>query len=193
MAGELRSPRASADIDATAGHARRIEPDRGGTARRRPRIRSPPGRRGRPHPGRHDSSHPVRLPDRRRISEARGERARGPRVRRAGCGVRRDGARDHPFTVPALAEVELVAEKLRALVQRAQPRDLFDVRLYLVDSRWHLDPADLRTAVDAKFSITRHKRWRAGCGDRTSMRPGRPGTRRCPLGSTRAGSRPSTR
>ena len=37
-----------------------------------------------------------------------------------------------PFTIPALAEVELVAEKLRALAQRAQPRDLPDLRLYLV-------------------------------------------------------------
>lgn len=33
-----------------------------------------------------------------------------------------------PFSGPAVAEVELVAEKLRALVQRAKPRDLFDLR-----------------------------------------------------------------
>ena len=66
-----------------------------------------------------------------------------------------------PFTVPAVAEVELVAEKLRTLVQRAQPRDLFDLHLYLVDSGWHLDPDDLRRAVDAELSITRHKRWRS--------------------------------
>lgn len=67
-----------------------------------------------------------------------------------------------PFTVPAVAEVELVAEKLRTLVQRAQPRDLFDLHLYLVDSGWHMNPADLRHAVDAKLAITRHKRWRPG-------------------------------
>ena len=67
-----------------------------------------------------------------------------------------------PFVVSAVAEVELVAEKLRALVQRAQPRDLFDLRLYLVESGWHLDPADLRRAVDAKLALTRHRRWRSG-------------------------------
>lgn len=50
-----------------------------------------------------------------------------------------------PFSVPAVAEVELVAEKLRTLVQRSQPRDLFDLRLYLVESGWHLDPCRLAT------------------------------------------------
>lgn len=34
-----------------------------------------------------------------------------------------------PFTLHAVAQVELVAEKLRTLVQRAQPRDLFDLHL----------------------------------------------------------------
>ena len=67
-----------------------------------------------------------------------------------------------PFMVPAVAEVELVAEKLRALVQRAQPRDLFDLHLYLVVSGWHLRAEELRQAVDAKLAITRHKRWKAG-------------------------------
>ena len=67
-----------------------------------------------------------------------------------------------PFTVPALAQVELVAEKLRALVQRSQPRDLFDLHLSLAESGWHLDPAELRQAVDAKLALTRRKRWRAG-------------------------------
>ncbi|HUQ78829.1 MAG TPA: hypothetical protein VM427_08190 [Patescibacteria group bacterium] len=32
--------------------------------------------------------------------------------------------------------------------------------VYLVDSGWHLDPDDLRQAVEANLSITRHKRWR---------------------------------
>jgi len=54
-----------------------------------------------------------------------------------------------------------VAEKLRTLVQRAQPRDLFDLHFYLVDSGWNLDAHDLRRAVDAKLSITRRKRWRS--------------------------------
>jgi predicted nucleotidyltransferase component of viral defense system len=67
-----------------------------------------------------------------------------------------------PFSLPALAEVELIAEKVRAVVQRAQPRDLFDLNLYLVESGWHLDPTDVRAAVDAKLSITRHARWKAG-------------------------------
>ncbi len=67
-----------------------------------------------------------------------------------------------PFTVPAVAEVELIAEKLRALVQRAQPRDLFDLHLYLLDSGWHVNASELREAVDAKLAITRHKRWRLG-------------------------------
>jgi len=58
--------------------------------------------------------------------------------------------------------VELVAEKLRTLVQRSQPRDLFDVWVYLTESGWHLEPDDLRKAVEAKLAITRHKRWQAG-------------------------------
>ena len=66
------------------------------------------------------------------------------------------------FSLPALAEVEIVAEKIRTLVQRAQPRDLFDLQLQLTDAGWHLDPADLRQAVDAKLAITKHKRWKAG-------------------------------
>ena len=64
--------------------------------------------------------------------------------------------------MPAVAKVKLVAEKLRTLVQRAQPRDLFDLRLYLVESGWYLDAADLRRAVDAKLALTRHRRWRSG-------------------------------
>ena len=67
-----------------------------------------------------------------------------------------------PFTVPAVAEVELVSEKIRTLVQRAQPRDLFDLHLYLTDSGWHLDPRELRQVVDAKLQTTRVKRWRSG-------------------------------
>jgi predicted nucleotidyltransferase component of viral defense system len=65
-----------------------------------------------------------------------------------------------PFTVAALAQVELVAEKLRTLVQRGQPRDLFDLHLYLVESGWHLNPAELKRAVDAKLALTRHRGWR---------------------------------
>ena len=67
-----------------------------------------------------------------------------------------------PFSIPALSKVALVAEKLRTLVQRAQPRDLFDLRLYLVESGWHLDPADLMMCVDRKLALTKHKKWRVG-------------------------------
>jgi hypothetical protein len=51
---------------------------------------------------------------------------------------------------------------VRTLVQRAQPRDLFDLRLQLTAAGWHLDPAQLREAVDAKLSITRYERWKPG-------------------------------
>jgi predicted nucleotidyltransferase component of viral defense system len=67
-----------------------------------------------------------------------------------------------PFELPAVARVELVAEKIRTLAQRAQPRDLFDLRLYLVETGWNLEPTELRKAVDAKLGLTRHKRWRTG-------------------------------
>lgn len=67
-----------------------------------------------------------------------------------------------PFSVAALAQVELVAEKLRTLVQRGQPRDLFDLHLYLVESGWHLNPVELKRAVDAKLALTRRRRWRPG-------------------------------
>ena len=30
------------------------------------------------------------------------------------------------------------------------------------DSGWHLNPADLRQAVDAKLALTRHRRWWPG-------------------------------
>lgn len=96
-----------------------------------------------------------------------------------------------PFSVPAVAEVELVAEKLRTLVQRAQPRDLFDLRLYLVESGWHLDPADLRRAVDAKLALTRHRRWRSGLWRLNLEAIERPGTRRWSRGWIRHGCRRS--
>lgn len=67
-----------------------------------------------------------------------------------------------PFEVHAVAQVELVAEKVRTVVQRAQPRDLFDLRFYLVESGWHLDAGELREAIDAKLALTRYRRWRSG-------------------------------
>jgi hypothetical protein len=164
MAGELGSPRLSADIDATSGRQRRIDPDRiGADLRRAGREfslrqdgevdRTPGGATARL---RFDSltdagTAKVEVSVREDLVFA---------VREALFDVTRLGLQ--PFSLPALAEVELVAEKVRALVQRAQPRDLFDLHLYLVESGWHLDPTDLRAAVDAKLSITRHGRWKVG-------------------------------
>ncbi len=162
MAGELRSARSSADIDATTGHGRRIDPDR---------VVADLRRAGREFGVRLDGE-----PDRTLgglIVLFRFDSLTDAGSAKLEVSVREDlvfAVRDaffdvsdlglRPFTVPAVAQVELVAEKLRTLVQRSQPRDLFDLHLYLVDSGWHLDPADLRRAVDAKLAITRHKRWR---------------------------------
>ena len=164
MAGELRSARSSADIDATTGQGRRIDPDRVVADLR--------------HAGREFG---VRLdgdPDRTLgglIVHFRFDSLTDAGSAKLEVSVREDlvfAVRDayfdvsdlglQPFTVPAVAQVELVAEKLRALVQRAQPRDLFDLHLYVAESGWHLDPAELRQAVDAKLALTRLKRWRAG-------------------------------
>ena len=164
MAGELRSARTSADIDATSGHQRRIEPGR---------IVEELRYAGREFNLRQDGD-ADRTPG-GTVVHVRFDSLTDAGSAKLEVSVREDlvfAVRDAlfdvtelgiaPFTVPALAEVELVAEKLRALVQRAQPRDVFDLRLYLLDSGWHLDPADLRVAVDAKFSITRYRRWRPG-------------------------------
>jgi len=164
MAGELRSPRSSADIDATTGRHRRIEPGRLVEELR--------------HAGREFNLRQDGGADRTpggTIVHVRFDSLTDAGSAKLEVSVREDpvlAVRDAlfdmaelgiaPFTLPALAEVELVAEKLRTLVQRAQARDLFDLRLYLVDSGWHLDPADLRMAVDAKLAITRHRRWRPG-------------------------------
>ena len=163
MAGELRSARSSADIDATTGRGRRVDPDQVVEDLRRA--------------GRAFGLRLEGVPDRTLgglIVRFRFDSLTDAGTAKLEVSVREDlvfAVRDaffdvselglQPFTVPAVAEVELVAEKLRTLVQRAQPRDLFDLHLYLVDSGWHLDPAELRRAVDAKLSITRHKRWRS--------------------------------
>jgi hypothetical protein len=164
MAGELRSPRVSADIDLTSGLQKRIDAD--------------------------DVVREIRKAGREFGMRQSGEpeRTLGGSVIHLGfdsltdagtakieVSVREDlvfAVRDAvfnltdlglaPFTLPALAEVELVAEKLRTLVQRAQPRDLFDLRLYMVDSGWHLAPASLRTCIDKKLELTKYKRWRPG-------------------------------
>ena len=164
MAGELRSPRASADIDATSGSQRRVDTDtilrdlrHAGRAFRLRQDREPEQT-----PGgviihlRFDSvtdagTAKIEVSVRENLVFA---------VREAFFDVTDLGL--EPFSLPALAETELVAEKLRALAQRAQPRDLFDLRLYLVDSGWRLDPRELRQAVDAKLALTRFKRWRSG-------------------------------
>lgn len=164
MAGELRSARSSADIDATTGRGRRVDPDK---------VVEDLRRAGRGFALRLDGE-----PDRTLgglIVHFRFDSLTDAGTAKLEVSVREDlvfAVRDAffdvselglaPFSVPAIAEVELVAEKLRTLAQRAQPRDLFDVHLYLVDSGWHLDPNELRQAVDAKLVITRHKRWRAG-------------------------------
>ena len=164
MAGELRSPRSSADIDATTGRQRRIDPER---------VIADLRRAGRAFNVRLDDE-PERTPG-GLIVHFRFDSLTDAGTAKLEVSVREDlvfAVRDAlfdvsefgiaPFSVPAVAKVELVAEKLRTLVQRAQPRDLFDLRLYLVESGWHLDPADLRRAVDAKLALTRHRRWRSG-------------------------------
>ncbi|OGN82320.1 MAG: hypothetical protein A2X23_12870 [Chloroflexi bacterium GWC2_73_18] len=162
MAGELRSPRASRDIDATSGVERRVD-----------RIVAELRRAGRVFGLRQDGE-AERTPG-GTIVRLRFESLTDAGSAKIELSVRENlvfAVREAffdvsdlgiaPFFVPALAKAELVAEKIRALVQRAQPRDLFDLRLYLVDSGWHLDPAELRKAVDAKLALTRHKRWRGG-------------------------------
>jgi hypothetical protein len=164
MAGELGSPRTSADIDATSGDQKRVDVEQ---VVRDVRVA---GRefniRVSGEPERTSGGHIVHLAF---DSLTDGGTAKiEVSVREDLVFAVRDAVFDvtdiglAPFALPALAEVELVAEKLRALVQRAQPRDLFDIRLYLYDSGWHLDPGDLRTAIDAKLAATRHKRWRSG-------------------------------
>ena len=160
MAGELHSARSSADIDATTGRGRRVDPDQVVEDLRRAgrgfglRLEGEPDRtlgglivRFRFDPLTDAGTAKLEVSVRDDLVFA---------VRDALFDVAEWGLR--PFTVPAVAKVKLVAEKLRTLVQRAQPRDLFDLHLYLVDTGWHLDPAELRRAVDAKLSITRHKR-----------------------------------
>lgn len=164
MAGELRSPRTSADIDLTSGHLRRIDP-----ARVIRDVRAA----GRSFNVRSDGE-PERTPG-GEVIHLRFDSLTDGGTAKIEISIRenlvfavRDAVFDvsdlglEPFIVPALAEVELVAEKIRTLVQRAQPRDLFDLRLYLVESGWHLEPRDLATAVDAKLAVTRHRRWRPG-------------------------------
>ncbi len=164
MVGELRSPRSSADIDATAGRQRRLDPDG---------IVADLSRAGREVRLRQDGV--VDRTPGGTVIHLRFDSLTDAGSAKLEVSVREDlvfAVRDAVFDVtalglgtfslPALAEVELVAEKLRALVQRAQPRDLFDLHLYLLGSGWNLEPVDLRTAVDAKLTITRHKRWRPG-------------------------------
>ena len=164
MAGELHSPRVSADIDATSGAQKRVDADV---------ILRDVRRAGRTFNVREDRE-PDRTPG-GSIVHLRFDSLTDAGTAKIEVSVRenlvfavREAVFDitelglEPFVVPALAETELVAEKLRTLVQRAQPRDLFDLRLYLIDSGWHLDPAELRQAVDAKLELTKFKRWRSG-------------------------------
>jgi predicted nucleotidyltransferase component of viral defense system len=158
----LRSARSSADIDATAGRGRRIEPER---------VVEDLRRAGRAFGLRLDGEPERTLGG--LIVRFRFDSLTDAGTAKLEVSVREDlvfSVRDaffdvsdlglQPFTVPAVAEVELVGEKIRALVQRAQPRDLFDLHVYLVDSGWHIHPEQLRQVVDAKLAMTRHKRWR---------------------------------
>jgi len=164
MAGELGSPRVSADIDATTGAMRRMDP-----ARIVGDLRSV-GRdldvRQRGAPTHTPGGTIVHLSFESRTDGGSAKLEVSVRedlvfsVRDAFFDVSEIGIDTYSF--PALAEVEIVSEKIRTLVQRAQPRDLFDLRLQLMDSGWHLDPADLRRAVEAKLSITKYKRWKVG-------------------------------
>ncbi len=164
MAGELHSPRSSADIDATTGHMQRLEAEQViGDLRRAGRAFNvrPDGEAERTAGGlivhfRFDS-----------LTDA-GTAKLEVSVRENLVFAVRDAFFDvsglglTPFEVHAVAQVELVAEKFRTVVQRAQPRDLFDLRFYLVESGWHLDAGDLRRAIDTKLALTRYRRWRSG-------------------------------
>lgn len=164
MAGELRSPRVSADIDATTGEMRRMDPERIVDDLRR--VGRELDVRQREAPARTQGGTIVHLSFASRTDGG---------VAKLEVSVREDlvfSVRDaffdvsgldiDSYTLPAVAEVEIVAEKLRTLVQRAQPRDLFDLRLQLTDAVWHLDPTDLRKAVDVKLAITRYGQWKPG-------------------------------
>ena len=164
MAGELGSPRVSADIDATTGQMKRMDDERIVEDLRA--VGRDFGVRQRQATTRTRGGSIIHLSFGSRTD--RGMAKLEVSVREDLVFAVRDAFFDvsdiglDAFSLPALAEVEIVAEKIRTLVQRAQPRDLFDLRLQLTDARWHLDPADLRQAVDAKLSITKHKRWTAG-------------------------------
>jgi predicted nucleotidyltransferase component of viral defense system len=162
MAGELLSPRVSSDIDTTSGMMKRIDPGR---------ITVDICRAGGQY-GLQPSDEPRRTPGGAIIPFCF-DSLTGAGDAKIEVSVREDlvfpvrdallcpsGLGIPAFSLPAVAKAELVAEKIRALVQRAQPRDLFDLRYYLVESGWHLDPHDLRTAVDAKLAITRTRKWR---------------------------------
>lgn len=163
MAGELHSPRSSADIDATTGLMQRLEADQ---------VIGDLRRAGRAFNVRPDGE--ERTPG-GLIVHFRFDSLTDAGTAKLEVSVREDlvfAVRDAffdvsamglaPFEVHAVAQVELVAEKFRTVVQRAQPRDLFDLRFYLVESGWHLDAGDLRKAVDAKLALTRFRCWRSG-------------------------------
>lgn len=164
MAGELQSPRMSADIDATTGRQKRVDSERVirevTTAGREFNVRAA----GTPDRTPGGEVIPLRFDSLTNGGTAKIEVS----IREDLVFAVRDAVFDvsdlgiETFSVPALAQVELVAEKIRTLVQRAQPRDLFDLRLYLVDSGWHLDRRELLEAVEAKLEITRHRRWKPG-------------------------------
>jgi Domain of unknown function (DUF1814). len=164
MAGELKSPRTSADIDLTSGHLKRVDV---------PVVIREVRQAGRQFNVRVDQE-PERTAG-GEVIHLRFDSLTDSGTAKIEISIREDlvfMVRDAvfdvtdiglaPFSLPALAEVELVAEKIRALSQRAQPRDLFDLRLYLYDTGWYLKPSELAEALDTKLSQTRHKKWRPG-------------------------------
>jgi hypothetical protein len=164
MRGELGSPRTSADIDFSTGHQRRPDADAIGADLRRA---------GRAFDLRLDES-PETTSGGFVIDFTFASRCDGGRAKLE-VSVREDlvlpirnatllsvGLAIPPFSTPAIDLTEGLAEKLRALCQRSQPRDLYDTWFYLIRSGRHFDPRTLRTTVDRKLALTRYGRWRSG-------------------------------
>ncbi len=163
MAGELHSARSSADIDATTGRGRRVDPDQ---------VVEDLRRAGRGFGLRLEGEPDWTLGG--LIVRFRFDSLTDAGTAKLEVSVRED-------LVFAVRDALLMSRNgvcgpsrsRRSRRSNSWPRnsgrssselsrgDLFDLHLYLVDTGWHLDPAELRRAVDAKLSITRHKRWRS--------------------------------
>lgn len=166
MLGELGSPRFSADLDFTRGYrATGVDPDgmeddlqRSGRAYA---VRVVDAQRNR-YSVVLTLTYQSQCTGGKQPSKVEVSLRENPVValRRAEIDPTRWGL--EPFSVVALDVHDLVAEKLRTLYQRSQPRDLYDTWFYLTKSGMHLDPGTLGDALDAKFAITRAGRYRDG-------------------------------